>query len=401
LAHQTFRRLPGRSTAREGALLFQGVSVLANEEHIAILKQGLPTWNQWRESNPQIWPDLSEANLDGWNLVRAHLFQTELNRATLRRANLTEANLSGADLSGANLSRAWLVGANLAGANLVGANLVGADLSEADLSGANLSRANLTRAALSSADLSEADLSEADLSGANLAVANLAVANLSGADLSGANLSGADLSGALLQGARLVGTNLEKANLRDCFILNLIITPADEPSISVDNIEFAQFVYLLLTHKKIRDVIDTITSKVVLILGRFTPERKAVLDAIRQEVRKYDLLPLLFDFDKPGSRDTHETITTLARLARFVIADITDPKSIPQELVSIVETLPSLPVQPLLQLGSKPWGMFDHIKRYPWVLPLHQYKDTKALLASLKRKVIAPAQAKAKQLQTG
>ena len=40
--------------------------------------------------------------------------------------------------------------------------------------------------------------------------------------------------------------------------------------------------YLLLNNEEIRHVIDTITSKVVLILGRFMPERKAILDAIRR-----------------------------------------------------------------------------------------------------------------------
>ena len=64
---------------------------------------------------------------------------------------------------------------------------------------------------------------------------------------------------------------------------NLIITRNDEPEITVDNIEVAQFIYLLLHNETIRDVIDTVTSKVVLILGRFTDERKAVIDAVREE----------------------------------------------------------------------------------------------------------------------
>jgi hypothetical protein len=138
-----------------------------------------------------------------------------------------------------------------------------------------------------------------------------------------------------------------------------------ESPIQVDNLEVAQFIYLLLNNAKIRSVIDTITSKVVLILGRFTPERKVVLDAIRDELRKRDYLPVLFDFEKPASRDLTETISTLAHMARFVIADITDAKSIPQELMAIVPNMPSVPVQPLLLASQHEYGMFEHFRNYP------------------------------------
>jgi len=43
-------------------------------------------------------------------------------------------------------------------------------------------------------------------------------------------------------------------------------------------------------------------------------------------------------------------------------------------------------------------GMYDHIKRYPWVLPLFEYENTKELLQDLESKVIAPAEEKAKEL---
>jgi hypothetical protein len=49
----------------------------------------------------------------------------------------------------------------------------------------------------------------------------------------------------------------------------------------------------MLNNQKVLDVIDTITSKVVLILGRFTAERKAVLDALREELRQRNYLPIL------------------------------------------------------------------------------------------------------------
>src|SRR6202030_3344815 len=149
--------------------------------------------------------------------------------------------------------------------------------------------------------------------------------------------------------------------------------------------------YLLLNNKKIRDVIDTITSKVVLILGRFTPERKIILNAIREEIRKRNYTPVLFDFKKPASRDITETVSTLAHMARFVIADITDAKSIPQELMTIVPNLPSVPVQPLILNSQHEYGMFEHFTRFPWFLPVYRYADESSLLQSLQEKVIAPA----------
>ncbi len=428
---------------------------MANEEHLQILEQGVKAWNQWREENPEIRPDLIEANLPKADLEEANLSRADLSGANLNGVDLSGANLSKADLSGAslleevnlsmaNLSEANLSGAYLSWAYLFAANLSGANLSRADLSGAYFSRfglsrttifddidetdmdlfsANLNRANLSGADLSgaylistnlnRANLNEADLRRANLSEADLRRANLISVDLSGANLSGANLNGAKLTRATLVETDLTGTDLTGCSIFgiaawelklegatqtDLIITRHGEPTITVDNLEVAQFIYLLLNNERIRDVIDTITSKVVLILGRFTPERKAVLDAIRDELRKRDYLPVLFDFDKPASRDMTETVRTLAHLARFIIADLTAPRSIPQELQAIVPGL-AVPVQPLLLEGSTgEWGMFQDLRKYDWVLEVHRYDSLEDLLASLGDRVIAPAEAKAKEL---
>ncbi len=391
---------------------------MANKEHVKLIKKSIEEWNGWRKKHPEERPDLRDADLSGADLSGANLFNTDLSGANLYKAYLYKASLWEADLKEARLSGADLYKANLYNAFLVGANfsevdLRGTYLFEANLSRANLYKANLRDAILVRANLYKANLSEADLGRANLFEANLSEANLSEADLSGANLYNTDLSDAKLpnasiERASLVETNLKKADLKNCRIYgisvwnvkldkatiqsDLIITKKEEPIITVDNLEVAQFIYLLLNNQKIRHVIDTITSKVVLILGRFTPKRKAILDAIRNELRKHDYLPVLFDFEKPSSRNTQETVTILARLARFVIADVTSPKSIPQELVGIVESLPSLPVQPILTHGSKPWDMYDHIKSYPWVLKIHKYKNQKDLLPSLWEKVINPAE---------
>jgi len=223
-----------------------------------------------------------------------------------------------------------------------------------------------------------------------------------------------DLSGADLTSASLIKTIFEDANLEGCNIygisawdlkldkanqLNLVITPHGEPPITVDDLEVAQFIYLLLNNRKIRNVIEIITSKAVLILGRFKPERKAVLDAIREELRKHDYLPILFDFEKPSTRNLTETVSTLAHMARFVIADLTDAKSIPQELQSIIPGLPSVPVQPIILSSQYEYAMFKDFLDYNWVLIPYLYDSIKELLASLETNVIEPAIAKAEEIE--
>jgi Pentapeptide repeats (8 copies) len=316
---------------------------MANDEHVAILNKGVEAWNAWRHENRNIPPDLCQANLIG--------------------------------------------------ANLEGANLEGADLSDANLSTANLGGANLSDANLYAVDLNRADLCFADLTGANLSGADLSAADLSAAQLLFTDLTSADLTGCHIHGISAWNLKLEGAKQR-----NLVITPQNEPEITVDNIEVAQFVYLLLHNEKIRDVIDTIGKKGVLLLGRFTDERKAVLDALREELRKRDYLPILFDFNVPATRDITETVSLLARMARFIIADLTDPSSIPKELEAIVPDL-AVPVQPLLEGSSRPYAMFKDYWKYEWVLPVYRYEGLEPLLATLAEKVIAPAEGKVKALE--
>jgi len=142
---------------------------MANQEHLDILKQGVEVWNQWRENNPHIRPDLFDARLAGAYLSSANLQYANMVQVQLAGANLSRANLLGADLHGAILTRANLREANLNSADafmalLEGAILEFAGLSVANLASAKLVSANLTGASLHSTNLSGADLRDADLS---------------------------------------------------------------------------------------------------------------------------------------------------------------------------------------------------------------------------------------------
>jgi uncharacterized protein YjbI with pentapeptide repeats len=367
--------------------------------------------------------NLSGVNLANANLQRASLSMGKFHDVNLQGANLCNANcngvsfsnviLSGANLSGINLNGAYLIQTNFEGVNLTHADLTEAYLYGAKFANADLSHADLRRARISGTDIDDIDYAKLDLSdweeggiyhedanfshsnlkGANLNKQNLSHvdfhnaalqdANLSETNLRGSNLCGADLRRANLTYASLVETKLKSAKISECLVygisawnvqlerttqLNLVITPPNEPQITVDNLKIAQFIYLLLNNDEVRDVINTITTKTVLILGRFKEERKQVLDALREVLRNnHNLLPVVFDFDPSTKRDLTETITTLAHISRFIIADLTDAKSLPQELQAIVPNLPSVPVQPILHICDREYAMFEHFKRYPWV----------------------------------
>jgi hypothetical protein len=181
---------------------------------------------------------------------------------------------------------------------------------------------------------------------------------------------------------------------------NLIITDQDEPVITVDNIKVAQFIHLLLNNKEIRDVIDTIGKKAVLILGRFSEDRKPILDAIRNELRNHNYLPILFDFSPSPNQTTVETVKTLAAMSRFIIADLTDAKSVLQELQAIVPDFPSVAVRFLIKKPQYEPGMLDYIRKFPWVIDgAYEYEDEEEVIASIKGNVMGPAETKVKELR--
>jgi Pentapeptide repeats (8 copies) len=339
-------RAAGRGIRSSSSVLFNASTqrpAMANKEHVAKLKEGVTAWNAWRKENPDIQPDLSGANLSD---------------ARLWGAVLKDANLSGADLRGA---------------------------------------------AFNGGDLSKTNLRGADLRGAHLRDANLSWADLRGADLEAATLVDVDLTGADLTGSRIYGVSAWNLKLVGAKQQNLLITHKDQPDITditVDDIEVAQFINLLLHNEKLQRVIDTITTKMVMILGRFSlPERKRVLDALRDELRSRNYVSVVFDFEKPRSQTTINTVMLLARMARFVIADISDAKSVLQELQAIVPSSPKLPVQPIIVAAQEEPGMFDSFQAYPWFLKVHPYDALAQLLAHLDERVIGPAETKAAELR--
>ena len=373
---------------------------MANLEHLELLRQGVRVWNAWRTKAPLVHVDLIQADLIGANLSGANLSGANLRRARLKRAELYDANLCGADLGGADLGDAYLIEANLDGANLSAADLGGAYLTRGYLRGANLDGAHLVGAYLAKAHLDGANLNGANLDGANLDWAVLLGAKLTEANLCGASLVETNLVDAVLTGCRIYGISAWGVKLSEgTKQQGLIITRHNEPAVTIDDLEVAQFVYLLLHNDKLRKVIDTVGRKGVLLLGRFTEGRIAILERLRDELRKRGYVPIVFNFDKPETKDFTETVRLLAGLSKFVIADITNPRSAPLELQAAVPDV-MVPFRPIIEEGEEPFAMLQDlwIKHRDWVFEPIYYSSLDALVGALDEKIIRPAEVRFAEL---
>lgn len=152
---------------------------MTDEKQLVILRQGIETWNAWRQKLADQANDLYASNAS---------------------PNLNKAQLSGFQLENFNLAHASLIGARLITVNLTGANLTGANLAYADL----------FKACLAGARLDNANLGDANLSGADLTGTRLVRAHLAGANFVGAKLTRADLTGASLRATIFGQTDLNR-----------------------------------------------------------------------------------------------------------------------------------------------------------------------------------------------
>ncbi len=133
-----------------------GYDPLANSNHILKIKEGVGLWNQWRKDKPEITPDLSWANLNGFNLDGVMFADSILKLAFCKGCSFVGADFSGANLRGTNLERCDLRGAIFRKTDLEGAHLIGSDLASVDFSGANLNLANFDGANLRDVDFTGA-----------------------------------------------------------------------------------------------------------------------------------------------------------------------------------------------------------------------------------------------------
>ena len=180
---------------------------------------------------------------------------------------------------------------------------------------------------------------------------------------------------------------------------SLLVTSSGEQDLRCDSLALAQLIYFLTRGENTRELIDTVSNRLVLILGNFKEKRMAMLNAVRSALRGIGCMPIIFDFDGPRNKDTTGTVETLARLSHFVIADLTDPSSVPHELATTVPFLRTTPVVLLRAHGAQGYSMASDLKAYAWVLGVYDYEGAEPLTRALPE-IVSTARALAEALRS-
>lgn len=200
----------------------QRLTIMANPEHLEILKQGEATWNQWRKDHPEIVPDLSDADLreivfSEWGEEGDEDIGVEIDATAPRLKDLLGMNLSNAMMSGAQISGALFHYTMFSQANLENADLACAFFNSVNLDKAIFIDANIARTEFQDVNLDGADLTDARLFSTTFRECSLRGASFKGSYLHNVyfdetNLDGADFSDANMLGSSFLNVDLQNIN---------------------------------------------------------------------------------------------------------------------------------------------------------------------------------------------
>jgi uncharacterized protein YjbI with pentapeptide repeats len=380
---QTLDSLRSEAPDKRPRLAKQQRRFRGNRKQLDLLERSLNSpieineWNDWRKRYPHVVPDLR-----GINLMKLDLSQLRLDRVRLNNARIIQCSVRVGRLRHADLR----------GARLFGVDMSYADFSYADLRGIWMQDVHLT----------ETNLQKARLRGAKLISCTLNRADLKGADLRDAFIWGTsvwqvDRDSKTQQSDISIGWDLFDPNDAATFGIS---KKAEADSMRVNDIVVADFMsHLTENRNNMASILNAASSKLVLLLGRFRGKQRDVLEVLERELPAFGFIPMVFDFEGPKNRDMIETVAILAGLSKFVIADLTKPRSTPLESHLIIPDM-AVPFVPIIGEKDDPFSMFFALQhKYPWVLAPVRYRDEKHLIDQLKTHVIRPAEALAKKLQ--
>jgi len=256
-------------------------------------------------------------------------------------------DMRGMHFYGTRIHSAFAEGLNLSGSRFIDAEIEEGDFSRADFSNCTFKNTRFNKTIFTQACFSGATFINCNLNRVNLVEAQFDVKEITETVVYGISAWDISLSDDSKQSKLIIEKSYE---LYSDFIAR------GELPLMVDDIELAQFVYYLSNHKKMRDTINVLNHRGVLLLGQFREGGLERLYKLRQWLQERGYMPMIFDFTRPDSLSTNETIVTMAGLSKFVLADLAGP-SVPAELTEIFSSIK----RPLLAFGKHPYALFPNL----------------------------------------
>jgi uncharacterized protein YjbI with pentapeptide repeats len=323
-----------------------------------ILMQGAAVWNEWRRQNP--------APL---TFSAPHWYDCP-GRGGKQMKGKNRVDFSGMNLSGASIYKAFAEGLNLRNAVFECSHFEEGDFSRADFCGATFRNTRFNKTILTGADFEGATFVNCNLNRVNLAGALFRVKEITETVVYGIAAWDLVTSDEMKQ-SKLV---IEKT-----YGLYSDLIQEGKIPMMVDDIELAQFVYYLNDHKKMRDALNILNDKGVLLLGRFMGGGLERLYSIREWLNCNGYMAMIFDFGRPDNLSLTETAVTMAGLCKFIFADLSGA-SVPAELQAILSQVK----KPLLAFGD-PYTLFPDLADHTWVRTIEG--DDSSLVRGLESKL--------------
>lgn len=346
---------------------------------------GYRKWNDWKSQNPDLIIDLSNSKLNNrvfynYNFDNVNFEQADFTGSQFIHCEFNSAMLDNAIFQNLKCYRTSFYKASLNNTDFSNSELISIDLLDATCKNSNFKNSEIVYGLLNGGDFSNSDFSSSKLIGSNVIDCNLQGAKFINCFLNGSNLSKSNLDDSIIKNTTIYGVSAWDISSKNSVQENLIITNHnDDKILTVDDLGVANFIYLIINNENVSNIIDVVSNKVVLILGRFTNERLETLNYIKEILKSKNYVPILFDFEKPHNKDLTETIGLMGRMSKFVIADLTDAKSIPQELSELVPNNPSITIYPIILENETEYSMFEHWTKFPWVKEIYRYKENSDL----------------------
>ena len=303
-----------------------------------LILQGADVWNKWQQENKS-----------SLHFARPYWYDSR-NAMGMQVKGGNKVNFSGIHLTNASIHAAFAEGLNISNAQITGCHFEEGDFSRANFSGTTFIDTKFNKTILTDANFFGATFINCNLNRVNLVNANFCLKEIRETIVYGISAWDMETSPDMKQ-SRLV---IEKS-----YELYSDIIASGRIPMMVDDIEIAQFVHYLSKHKNMRNLLNGLNSKGVLLLGQFKDGGLERLYKLIDWLKVKNYMPMLFDFDRPGSLDYTETVLTMAGLSKFIIADLSGG-SVPQELHA---TLTNFQKPVIVYSQKEPYSMFKDLKR--------------------------------------